>query len=208
MSWHRQGGSGPRTVLLLHGLGATGAVWTGLEPLLEQRSLAWIAPDFSGHGLAAWQDNYSVGQLAADVAPLVQNTPELFIVGHSLGVYVGLALASSWFGTRAKGLLGIGPKIHWSEADLQGSRDLAGRPVRWYQQEGEALARYRRVSGLDEAVAPDAHSLARGITKTAEGFRLSQDPRTFMVAGAPFATLAASSTARLMLARGERDAMV
>jgi len=207
-SWHQRGGQSSRTVLLLHGLGATAAVWSGLQPLLEQRSYAWIAPDFSGHGLSPWQDHYSVGQLAAAIAPLVQGTRELFIVGHSLGVYVGLALASGWFGVRAQGVLGIGPKINWSDADLQGSRELAARPVRWYAQQAEALARYRRMSGLDETVAPDEHSLTRGVAQTEQGFRLAQDPRTFMVAGAPFATLIASAATQVMLARGERDGMV
>jgi pimeloyl-ACP methyl ester carboxylesterase len=37
---------------------------------------------------------------------------------------------------------------------------------------------------------------------------LSQDPRTFAVAGAPFASLAASAQARLLLARGAQDPMV
>lgn len=207
-TWYQRGGQGPQTVLLLHGLGATAAVWSDLQPLLEQRSHAWIAPDFSGHGLSPWQDHYSVGQLAAAVAPLVQDSRELFVVGHSLGAYVGLALASGWFGVRVQGVLGIGPKINWSEADLQGSRELAARPVRWYAQDAEALARYRRMSGLDEAVAADERSLARGIAQTEQGFRLAQDPRTFMVAGAPFATLVASAATRVMLTRGERDGMV
>lgn len=207
-TWHQRGGQGPRTILLLHGLGATAAVWTGLQPLLEQRSHAWIAPDFSGHGLSSWQDHYSIGQLAAAVAPLIRDSRELYIVGHSLGVYVGLALASGWFGVRVQGVLGIGPKINWSEADLQGSREMAARPVRWYAQQAEALARYRKMSGLDESVAAEESTLARGIAKTEQGFRLAQDLRTFMVAGAPFTTLATSASTRLMLARGERDAMV
>ena len=41
-----------------------------------------------------------------------------------------------------------------------------------------------------------------------EGWRLSQDPRTFGVAGAPFDSLVTSARARVILARGERDPMV
>ena len=41
---------------------------------------------------------YSVGALAADVASLVRGQRELFVIGHSLGAYIGLALASRWFG--------------------------------------------------------------------------------------------------------------
>ncbi len=50
--------------------------------------------------------------------------------------------------------------------------------------------------------------LARGVVQGEEGWRLSQDPRTFAVAGAPFDSLVKSARARVILARGERDAMV
>lgn len=206
--WHESGGSGTQTVLLLHGLGATGAVWNGVRGIIEQRQLRWIVPDLSGHGRSAWQADYSIGQLAAAVAPIVRDADDLYIVGHSLGAYVGLALASRWFGARVAGVLGVGPKITWSDMDLQSTREIAARPVRWYAQEAEAIARYRRVSGLDEKTAPASDVIARGTARAAEGFRLAQDPRTFIVGGAPFSTLATSAAAKVILARGERDPMV
>jgi pimeloyl-ACP methyl ester carboxylesterase len=176
--------------------------------MLATRPLQWVVPDLSGHGSSPPAPHYSIGQLAAAVAPLVQEARELYVVGHSLGAYLGLALASRWFGVRVAGVLGLGPKISWSEADLQGMRDLASRPVRWFAQETEATARYRKVSGLDEKTAPDASLIERGIAHGAEGLRLAQDPRTFMVGGAPFATLIKSADCAVMLARGERDSMV
>jgi pimeloyl-ACP methyl ester carboxylesterase len=206
--WHERGGSGQRTILLLHGLGATGAVWGGVRKLIESRRAQWIVPDLSGHGHSPWRPHYSIGQLATDVAPLVQDADELYIVGHSLGAYIGLALASRWFGVRVAGVLGVGPKITWSEADLLGTRELAARPVRWYAQEAEAIARFRRVSGLDEGTAPGTDFIARGVHPAEDGFRLAQDPRTFMVGGAPFATLVTSAACEVMLARGESDSMV
>jgi pimeloyl-ACP methyl ester carboxylesterase len=209
MIHHQRGGSGARTILLLHGLGATGAVWTAVTRVLEERALGeWIAPDLGGHGESQWQSVYSVGQLAAQLAPLVQDQRPLYVVGHSLGAYVGLALASRWFGVRVRGVLGIGPKVTWNDADLQGMRDLAARPVRWFAQREEALARYRKVSGLDERVAPGEEVLGRAVVAGEQGFRLAQDPRTFMVGGAPFKSLVASADSHLMLARGEGDAMV
>jgi pimeloyl-ACP methyl ester carboxylesterase len=209
MTWCESGGTGPRAILLLHGLGATAAVWSGVRREIEQRAIGrWIAPDLGGHGSSGWQAHYSVGSHASEVAELVRGEQELFVIGHSLGAYIALALASRWFGVEVAGVLGIGPKITWSEADLQGSRELAGRPVRWYATAEEASARYRRVSGLDAAVAPGDEWLARGVVHGDEGWRLSQDPRTFGVAGAPFESLATSARARVILARGERDAMV
>jgi pimeloyl-ACP methyl ester carboxylesterase len=209
MIWHEHGGAGRRTILLLHGLGATAAVWNGVRAELERQGVGrWIAPDLSGHGRSDWQAHYSVGQLAAELAGLVRDTPDLFVIGHSLGAYVGLALASRWFGSEVCGVLGVGPKIAWPEADLQATRELAARPVRWHATSDEAFARYRRVSGLGPDVASGDEWLSRGVAQGNEGWRLAQDPRTFAVAGAPFDTLTACAKGRVVLARGERDPMV
>jgi pimeloyl-ACP methyl ester carboxylesterase len=209
VTWCESGGTGSRAILLLHGLGATAAVWNGVRQAIEQRTLGrWFTPDLDGHGASAWQRHYTVGGHAGEVAELVRGTQDLFVIGHSLGAYIALALASRWFGVEVAGVLGVGPKITWSEADLQGSRELATRSVRWYATAEEAWARYRRVSGLDAAVAPNDEWLARGVVQGDEGWRLSQDPRSFGVAGAPFASLATSARARVILARGERDPLV
>jgi pimeloyl-ACP methyl ester carboxylesterase len=209
MIWQESGGSGDRTVLFLHGLGATAAVWSGVRQALEERGgTRWMLVDLAGHGGSDAQPSYSVGQLAAELAPAILLEPALLIVGHSLGAYAGLALASGWFGVRVRAVLGIGPKIDWPEADLKAAWDLAARPVRCYATEDEALARYRRVSGLGEQLAPGREVLARGIVHTPAGWRLAQDPCTFAVAGAPFASLASSAQARVVLARGQGDPMV
>lgn len=208
MIWQESGGSGDCTILFLHGLGATAGVWTGVREALEERGgRRWVVADLGGHGGSDWQPFYSVGQLAAQLAQTIPEAPPL-IVGHSLGAYVGLALASGWFGVRVRAVLGIGPKIAWPEADLKAAQDLAARPVRCYATEDEALARYRRVSGLDEELAPGREAHARGVLHTPGGWRLAQDPGTFAVAGAPFASLASAADARVVLARGERDPMV
>ena len=48
---HRSGGSGDELLLLLHGLGATGAVWDRLLPLVEASwPGAWAVPDLRVHG--------------------------------------------------------------------------------------------------------------------------------------------------------------
>jgi pimeloyl-ACP methyl ester carboxylesterase len=207
--WQESGGNGDCAILFLHGLGATAAVWTGARQALEERGgRRWVVADLGGHGGSDRQPFYSVGQLAAQLAHTIRLLPEPLIVGHSLGAYVGLALASGWFGVRIRAVLGVGPKIAWPEADLKVARDLAERPERFYAAEDEALARYRRVSGLDEELAPGREALARGVLHTPGGWRLAQDPGTFAVAGAPFASLASAANARVVLARGERDPMV
>jgi pimeloyl-ACP methyl ester carboxylesterase len=207
--WQESGGSGDCTVVLLHGLGATAAVWSGLREVLQERGgMRWVVADLGGHGGSDWQPLYSVGQLAAQLAQTIPPEPAPLIVGHSLGTYVGLALASGWFGVRVRAVLGIGPKIAWPDTDLKAARDFAARPVRCYATEDEAVERYRRVSGLSEELAPGREALARGVLHTPGGWRLAQDPGTFAVAGAPFASLAAAANAPVVLARGERDPMV
>jgi pimeloyl-ACP methyl ester carboxylesterase len=209
MLWYETGGTGPRTVLFLHGLGATAAVWYGVTRALAGRgAVRWVAADLPGHGASPWCPHYSVGQLAAQVAEVVCNAGELLAVGHSLGAYVALALASGWFGVRVSAVLGIGPKITWSEADLQGARELAARPIRWYPTEAEAWARYCRVSGVGGDLAAGDKSLARGVVHAEQGWRLAQDPGTFAAAGASFATLVAGARGPILLARGAGDPMV
>ncbi len=66
MTWYESGGEGSRTALLLHGLGATAAVWKSVERALQERgNVRWLAADLSGHGGSDWRSSYSVGQLAA-----------------------------------------------------------------------------------------------------------------------------------------------
>jgi pimeloyl-ACP methyl ester carboxylesterase len=209
MMWNARGGTGDCTVVLLHGMGATAAAWEGVRQLLDARAgVRWLTVDLSGHGESGWQDSYSIAQLAAALAPLWPEPGAVFLVGHSVGAYVALALGGSGFGSRLHGVLGIGPKVAWPPPDLAAARELATRPVRWYPSEAEAVARYRRVSGLTADIAPAPQTLARGIVRGADGWRLAQDPRTFAVAGASFGSLVANASARLALARGARDPMV
>lgn len=209
MLWHERGGRGERVYLLLHGLGATGAVWRALCRELDRRGDGeWLVVDLPGHGGSAALPHYSVGALASAVAEGLDDGRSYRIIGHSLGAYVGLALASGWFGARVESLLGIGPKIAWSEADLAATRELARKPPRVFPNEEEAWSRYRKVSGLDMRVAPDIALLERGIAPADGGFRLAADPRTALVAGAPFATLAASARCPVLLGRGASDPMV
>lgn len=206
--WLERGGRGGPCLLLLHGLGATGAVWHALCAELEREALGrWIVLDLPGHGGSERAASYSVGALAAALAPLLEAEAPI-VVGHSLGAYVGLALASGWFGLRVAGVLGVGPKITWSAADLAAMSELARKPARSFATEAEALERYRRVSGLDARIAPGPQALERGIARDADGFRLAADPRTALAGGAPFATLVRSAQCPLLLARGEHDPLV
>ena len=207
--WVETGGDGARTLVLLHGLGATGAVWRGVLDLLAKRGgVRWVVPDLPGHGASAWCDDYAVPALAQVLGRGLRDCSPCLVLGHSLGAYLGIALAGPGCSVAVRGVLGIGPKISWSGTELAASRELAGRAVRWYPDSAEAQARYGRVSGLGAIPGLDARALARGVSAGERGWRLAQDPRSFSAAGTPFASLVAACRAPLILARGEHDAMV
>jgi pimeloyl-ACP methyl ester carboxylesterase len=204
----RDGGSGP-AIILLHGLGATGAVWRGVVERLHARlACTTLVVDLPGHGASSWHPAYSVGEMAAAVAPLAHGLGPLHVIGHSLGTYVGLALASSWFSCRIVSVTGVGPKVTWSDADRARMREVASRPARIFATAEEAIERYRRASGLDAVVTPDAGVLDRGTIRAADGHRLAADPATMAVGAPPFAGLISVVQCPFRLARGEHDPMV
>ena len=209
MIWLERGGRGAPNYLLLHGLGATGAVWHGVCAALDEREAgSWIVCDLPGHGDSDTLADYSIGALAAVIAASLERDRRYRVIAHSLGVYLGLALASDWFGVRIESLLGLGPKVTWLDAEVTAMLELARKPAREFPTETEAWARYRKISGLDAQIAPDTLTLARGVRANGESYRLAADPRTPLVTGAPFATLYASARCPVLLARGERDTMV
>ncbi len=89
-------GSDAAPVVLLHGLGVSGAVWQGIGRLLSDLGRL-LAPDLRGHGES---DKPSAGYLArdyaGDIAALLAHEPSrpLAVIGHSLGAVVAAQLAS------------------------------------------------------------------------------------------------------------------
>lgn len=92
----RSFGSDGASLVLLHGLGVSGAVWQGVGRLLG--SLAQlVAPDLRGHGES---DKPSAGYLprdyVGDIAALLahESARPLAVIGHSLGAVVAAQLAA------------------------------------------------------------------------------------------------------------------
>jgi pimeloyl-ACP methyl ester carboxylesterase len=188
--------------LLLHGLGATGAVWSGVE---------CVAPDLPGHGAAAWDAPYSFNRHAEAVLPLLGEEP-VTILGHSMGGVVGLVLAAM-VPDRVRLVVGLGIKVSWPPEDAARAAAMADRPVTTYDTRDEAVDRFLRVSGLAGLVAADDPLLHRAVVdRRAEGersgWRLAQDPRTFRVGVPDMTALLAATTCPVVLARGEHDPMV
>lgn len=184
-------------LLLLHGLGANGGVWAGHDG---------VAPDLHGHGNAPWAPAYDFERHAEAVLPLLGEEP-VAVVGHSMGGVVGLVLAAM-APDRVVAVVGLGIKVTWSPTDVERVTALAERPVAWFPDRETAVARFLRVSGLG-GVVPDDHPVTRsGVVHADEGWRLAQDPRSYGVGVPDVASLLDGVRCRVVLARGEHDAMV
>jgi pimeloyl-ACP methyl ester carboxylesterase len=210
MIWRETGGSGKRTILLLHGLGATAEVWRGLTEVLDrQRAGRWVVPDLPGHGRSAWAPPYSFGRYAADMGPLVAGAPgPVAVVGHSMGGVVALALASGWFGLQVEAVVGIGIKVSWTGEELARVRERASRPGKWFERREEAEAFFLRAAGLDGIASPGTPLAASGVVEEHGRFRLAADPAASLVGVPPMEGLMAASRAPVRLACGAGDGMV
>jgi pimeloyl-ACP methyl ester carboxylesterase len=225
-------GAGDPVLLLLHGLGATGEVWSGLVASLADR---WpgevLVPDLPGHGRSAPLPRYSFGALAAALADALPAGRPVAVLGHSLGGVLGLTLASGWFGVDVTAVCGLGIKVRWSPEELAKAAELAARPAKVFGTREEAMERALRVAGLAglvpsldsgvvpvvgsdvmSAVAATAASAAGLVAEPAaglmpEGWRLSLDQATFGVGAPDLAGLLAACRAPVVLAAGERDPM-
>ena len=208
-----QGGEGPDLLLMLHGMGATGAVWAPMCAEAGARwSGRWAVLDLSGHGRSDRQDSYAIGQYAASVAraalPYIRPEGRLVVLGHSLGGVIALALATGWFGLAPHRAFAAGIKIAWSDEELRRMETLASQPARTFATQEEAWDRYLKVCGLAGIADAAAPVAARGIARGADGWHLAMDPRAHAVGKPPLSELAALARCPVHLARGRDDALV
>jgi len=190
----RQGGSGEPVLLLLHGLGATGEVWDGWQPLLARRWPGrWLAPDLPGHGGSRPLPGYTFDTLAAAVAGLASGGARAVVLGHSLGGVVALALASRRFSVPVQAVIGLGIKVTWTQEELDRAQAAARRPVAWFASREEAAARYLRISGLAGLLDADAPAVDAGLRQKDGRWRLAMDPGAFAVGAPDMAQLLARS---------------
>ncbi|WP_158887803.1 alpha/beta fold hydrolase [Amycolatopsis anabasis] len=202
----RHGGEGDPILLLLHGLGATGEVWRGLEARLpELWPGSWLVPDLPGHGRSAPAREYSFGTLAAELAGLVPPGRPVAVLGHSLGGVLALTLASGWFGVAVVGACGLGIKVRWTADDLSKAAAVAARPAKVLPTRDEAAERWLRMSGLAGLWTPEV--VDAGIAETGGGWRVTVDQRAFGVGAPDLPGLLAAARAEVLLAAGENDPM-
>ena len=203
-----RGGAGEPVLVLLHGLGGSGAVWQGLADLLPgQWPGSWDSPDRPGHGRSDPLPRYTFGALAAAVADVLEPGRTHAVLGHSLGGVVGLVLASGWFGVPVSAVCGLGIKVRWSPEELARAAELSARPSRVFASRAEAADRALKVAGLSGLLAPGSPLVDPGLREAGDGWRLALDPAAFAVGAPDLPGLLAASRATVTLAAGEHDPM-
>ena len=200
-------GDGDDLLLLLHGLGATGAVWWRLVPLIPGR---WAAPDLRGHGRSPAEPPYGYAVHAADMAGLVTElgAGRVTVLGHSFGGVVGALLGSGEFGVAVERVVAVGTKLEWTAEEEAAARALADRPPTVFATREEAAARHLAVAGLRGLALPDDEVALAGVREVDGGWAVALDNRAFSVVGPSVPGILRRSVAPLHLAAGEGDPMV
>ena len=204
-----EGGESGPLLVLLHGMGATAGVWSHMleAPRWGGR---WLAADLPGHGASAARDSYAIADHAAVLAGAISDAAAgspVVLLGHSLGGVIALALASGHYDLRPERVLALGVKVDWRDEELARMDELAERPARLFATKPEALAFYRRQSGLSDA-EDDSPLLARGVIAAEGGWRLAMDNGAFRAGRFDFGELVAKACCPVSLGCGEHDQMI
>jgi pimeloyl-ACP methyl ester carboxylesterase len=200
-------GNGTPTLVLLHGVGANGAVF---QPLIA--ALNWpgriIVPDLRGHGRSPHARHYSWAHHAADVADLLEPNQSAHIVGHSLGSAVAMMLANGMYGVTIDRVTAFGLKIKWTADELAKGEAFATSPVRWFDTREAAVERFLKVAGLFGHLAADDPAVDAGIRQESGRWRLAADNATIRGANASAPDMIAGARAPYRLFCGAKDPMV
>ncbi|MEV5840190.1 alpha/beta hydrolase [Nocardia sp. NPDC052112] len=148
-------GTGP-TLLLLHGLGQTADLWTGVLELLDKhRSGRWIVIDLPGHGRSARLPDYSYESMTRAVAEVLDPDEPLIILGHSLGGVIAIMLGSGRYGLDIQAVCALGVKPDpWPEGADDVARAMATTPPQAFPS--KAVATDHLLSLISAQAATDA----------------------------------------------------
>ncbi len=125
-------GSGPETVLLLHGLSGVAEVWTPTVSNLPE-TRRYVAMDQRGHGQTTCKDNdYSAAAMVADTEAVIDSLgTRPHLVGHSMGARIAMLVAARRPETiKSVAIVDIGPD-KWQENIDSTRRGVEGRPEKF-----------------------------------------------------------------------------
>lgn len=200
-------GAGEPILLLLHGVGATGAVFDRLIAALDWPGQI-VVPDMRGHGRSPHAHHYGMAHHAADVAELFAPGTPLHVVGHSMGGAVALVLSNGFYSVKVARVSAFGVKTGWTADELAKGAAFAASPVRWFDTREAAVERFLKVSGLFGHVAAGDPAAGTGIVQEHGRWRLAADNATVNAAGTTVADNVACARAPFQLFCGGNDPMV
>jgi len=199
------GGRGSHALVLLHGLGANCAVWQPmLLSIVREWDGAWLAPDLAGHGRSVHREAYTYLDHARDVLQLVARFERVSVLGHSMGAVVGLAAAAVAPPGLFASVVALSMKLSFTAEEVRWFQERANSNVQYFDTEAEARRRCLKVAGLIEHTTVESDIAERGVSSDARGYRLSMDPRAYMVATEKL-PLAVNLNCSVALATGSQD---
>lgn len=207
--WVEERGSGPATLLCLHGLGGNGHVW---DRFVERIAPHWkgriLVPDLRGHGRSEAGAAYPFGLQAADLGEVVGVSRPLVVVGHSLGGIVGLLLASGCYGPEPDLVFALGVMPVWEQRHHAQAAELAARPTEWFEDERSAVERFLWLSGLRGFVPPESRAAQSGVVAENGRYRLRQDRGTYSTGAPNLPGFLAAARCPVLLIYGRHDELV
>lgn len=172
-------------VVLLHGFLETSSMWKHLIPEIESQHNI-IAIDLLGHGQTGCLGYIHTMELMAEAVAFVLDylkVEKFFVIGHSMGGYVALALAES-FPQRIKGLCLLNSTPFADSPERQSNRDRAIKAVKYNPQSFITMAianlfgpeKVSQFAEEIELIKLEAMSLSlQGIIAALEGMKIRKD---------------------------------
>lgn len=135
---YRKKGTGP-LVVLLHGFGMDSHIWDRILPGLNDR-FCYLLPDIPGSGKSDLPKEWTIEFLAEGINALIDEVigdkkAQVALVGHSMGGYIGLALAEKYVG-KIKALTLFHSTTY---ADDQAKKEARKKSIEFIEQHGSAL---------------------------------------------------------------------
>jgi pimeloyl-ACP methyl ester carboxylesterase len=193
-------------ILLLHALACHSGWWDWVSPYLEKEYYL-IAPDFRGHGQSPWANHYHFDDYADDIEKFasILNQPYA-IVGHSMGGYIGLKVASRGVHPPAA-LLVADMKIDSPEEELAGLHKAARKSGRIYDTLEDAVTHYRLLPPKHDAPMERVEQVAQHCFYELEDGRWAErfDRRTLAIENVEAAELAKQVTCPTWFARAKES---
>jgi len=128
-------GNGP-TVVFIHGYCESMSIWHRFEAALSKQFQV-VLIDLPGHGKSALRkSDFTIDDIADEVHAFlaIKNIDKFFVIGHSLGGYIALALADLY----SDSLLGFGLFQSSTFADDAQKKRIRDKVIKYIQENGVA----------------------------------------------------------------------